>query len=136
MAASERAAPRLASYPPFSVPLHGLAGLAVMAPKKISGKGQSTTTDGSTMIQGAKTVEYDQVAASAYVWDLELTMLQPGGSLDIKPADAPQGVSLELGWDTKTSKFDCHLIHYLPGGFFGDHSPRKYDPRQRLAFTL
>jgi formylglycine-generating enzyme required for sulfatase activity len=136
-AASEAAVPRAASYPPFSVPLHGLAGLAVVSPKKISGKGQLAVANGATMIQGEKTIEYDQVPASAYVLDLEVTMLQPGGSLYIKPADAPEGISLELGWDAPTSKVLCRLVHYLPRGwFYGDGSPRTYDLRERLAFTV
>jgi formylglycine-generating enzyme required for sulfatase activity len=64
-------------------------------------------------------------------------MRQPGGYLNIKPADALVGVSLTLDWDKASSKFDCRLTHYLPRGyFFGDNAPRAYNPGQRLAFTL
>jgi formylglycine-generating enzyme required for sulfatase activity len=118
----------------FSVPLHGLAGLAVMVPRKTDGK--ISPEGGFATMQGQNaSIEYPLIPANAYVGEVDLTPLSPQGSFHMHFGELGHALRLDLAWNADSGKYDCRFVHYY-NGVFWECEPRSMDRGRRLTFKL
>ena len=118
----------------FSVPLHGLAGLAVMLPRKTDGK--ISPEGGFATMQGQNaSIEYPLIPANAYVGEVDLTPLSSQGSFRMHFGELGHALKLDLAWNADSGKYDCRFVHYH-NGVFWECEPRSMDRGRRLTFKL
>ena len=118
---------------PFCVPMHGLAGLGVMIPKKVSG--HVMPGGGFAIIRKNASIEFPSLPVNAYVCEVDLALEGSEGWLNVHFGDRTQAAKIELGWNRDAGGYDCRFTHYV-GGMYWICGPRRFDTQRSFKFKV
>ena len=118
---------------PFCVPMHGLAGLGVMIPKKVSG--HVMPGGGFAIIRKNASIKFPSLPVNAYVCEVDLALEGSEGWLNVHFGDRTQAAKIELGWNRDAGGYDCRFTHYV-GGMYWICGPRRFDTQRSFKFKV
>jgi len=120
---------------PCFVPLHGLAGQAGMVPESMQGVMPSAGRDFATFTGAPATLDYAQLPAMAYVWNLELTPRAAAGWITFTLGDLSERLEIRLGVGSAPDTLECGVQQHSMSAYV-KRKPVVCPLDRRLKFTL